>query len=46
MSVFGEEHDKLARRNSQEYMKDVHAAQRKKNGQKTKKFKVSRHPLP
>lgn len=34
-----------AKRNSAEYMKDVHPEARKK-GQRTKKFKVSRGPLP
>lgn len=46
MSRFGEAHDRLAKANSQKFMRDVHPEARKKNRRRTNKFKVSRHPLP
>ncbi len=45
-SVFGATHDKLAKANSKEYMKDVHPEARRKNKPKIKKSKVNSGPLP
>ncbi len=40
------EPSQAAKANSKIYMADVHNSRKKKNVQKTKKFKVNRGPLP